>query len=115
MPGGDRTGPTGLGPKTGRGAGYCSGYSAPGNVDFVRGRGYAGFGRLGFRGRGGWCRGGFFRFGYGRGPYAWPYHGYAHSPKEELEALQNEEQFLEEALQDIRKRIDDLETAQNTQ
>ena len=30
MPGGDRTGPWGMGPRTGRGAGYCSGYRVPG-------------------------------------------------------------------------------------
>ncbi|RLI76297.1 hypothetical protein DRP04_12770 [Archaeoglobales archaeon] len=30
MPGGDRTGPWGMGPRTGRGAGFCSGYGMPG-------------------------------------------------------------------------------------
>ncbi|MEA1871201.1 MAG: DUF5320 family protein, partial [Candidatus Bipolaricaulota bacterium] len=30
MPRGDRTGPGGMGPMTGRGAGYCSGSAAPG-------------------------------------------------------------------------------------
>lgn len=30
MPGGDRTGPAGYGPLTGRGLGYCAGYSVPG-------------------------------------------------------------------------------------
>lgn len=30
MPGGDRTGPWGLGPRTGRRAGFCSGYRMPG-------------------------------------------------------------------------------------
>jgi len=30
MPGGDGTGPWGLGPRTGRRAGYCSGYNTPG-------------------------------------------------------------------------------------
>jgi len=30
MPGGDRTGPIGAGPMTGRGAGYCAGYNMPG-------------------------------------------------------------------------------------
>lgn len=29
MPGGDRTGPLGRGPMTGRGAGYCSGFDMP--------------------------------------------------------------------------------------
>ncbi|MGM0414857.1 MAG: DUF5320 domain-containing protein [Bacillota bacterium] len=31
MPGGDRTGPRGEGPMTGRGAGYCNGFNSPGN------------------------------------------------------------------------------------
>lgn len=30
MPGGDRTGPLGEGPRTGRGAGYCAGNDEPG-------------------------------------------------------------------------------------
>lgn len=30
MPRGDRTGPAGMGPRTGRAAGYCAGYSTPG-------------------------------------------------------------------------------------
>ena len=30
MPAGDGTGPMGLGPKTGRAAGYCAGFSSPG-------------------------------------------------------------------------------------
>lgn len=30
MPGGDRTGPMGMGPMTGRAAGYCAGYPVPG-------------------------------------------------------------------------------------
>ena len=31
MPGGDGTGPMGMGPMTGRGAGYCAGFAAPGS------------------------------------------------------------------------------------
>jgi len=30
MPGGDGTGPAGMGPMTGRAAGYCAGYPVPG-------------------------------------------------------------------------------------
>ena len=30
MPGGDRTGPNGMGPMTGRGAGFCGGWNRPG-------------------------------------------------------------------------------------
>jgi hypothetical protein len=61
MPGGNRTGPMGQGPKTGRGAGYCgdrdeAGFTtAPGKGGFFGGRG-GGAGRG--RGRG---------FGAGRG------------------------------------------------
>nr|URC17512.1 MAG: protein of unknown function DUF5320 [Lokiarchaeota virus Skoll Meg22_1214] len=32
MPRGDRTGPRGKGPKTGRGLGYCTGHETPGYV-----------------------------------------------------------------------------------
>ncbi len=56
MPGGDRTGPMGMGPMTGRGAGDCSDVPTAGNANNVPGRGFA-------RGRGG--RG--FGRGLGRG------------------------------------------------
>jgi hypothetical protein len=53
MPGGDRTGPYGDGPMTGRGLGYCADYSFPGYMvpapRFGRGRG---MGRGQGRGRG---------------------------------------------------------------
>jgi len=39
MPGGDRTGPTGAGPMTGRGAGYCNGFNRPGSFRPGIGRG----------------------------------------------------------------------------
>jgi hypothetical protein len=38
MPLGDRTGPLGLGPRTGRGLGYCAGYGVPGYLNPI-GRG----------------------------------------------------------------------------
>ena len=50
MPRGDRTGPWGQGPMTGRAAGYCAGYSVPGFMNPVPGQG-AGLGR-GVWGRG---------------------------------------------------------------
>ena len=63
MPRGDGTGPWGQGSKTGRGLGYCSGYSAPGYTKgpgmglargFGRGRGTTvGRGLAWRRGRGG--------------------------------------------------------------
>jgi hypothetical protein len=76
MPMGDRTGPWGLGPRSGRGLGYCSGYPYPGfmnpSAGFLFGRGVGrGFGRgLGFgRGRS------LQRAAYGR---CW---GYPHPPE----------------------------------
>ncbi len=39
MPRGDGTGPAGLGPMTGRAAGYCAGYSGPGYANPLLGRG----------------------------------------------------------------------------
>lgn len=71
MPLGDRTGPWGLGPMTGRGLGHCAGFPYPGYMNpgypgLGLGRGF-GFGRgygrgFGFgRGRGrGWRSAGFF-------------------------------------------------------
>lgn len=74
MPRGDRTGPMGFGPRTGRGMGLCSGYPYPGFMNpgpgFGFGRGFGfrrgfGFGRGFGRGRG-WRQAGF---GYWGPPY----------------------------------------------
>jgi hypothetical protein len=54
MPFGDGTGPMGLGPMTGRGAGFCAGFGMPGFTNLIPGR----------------------RFGFGWGmPYGYPYPG----------------------------------------
>jgi hypothetical protein len=69
MPGGDGTGPVGMGPMTGRAGGFCAGSGRPGYAKPAPGRGLGmGFGRgRGFgNGRGwrhrqygaGWTRGG---------------------------------------------------------
>ncbi|MBM7622701.1 DUF5320 domain-containing protein [Sporohalobacter salinus] len=53
MPWGDGTGPEGLGPMTGRGAGYCAGYNRPGYANSMSRRGLGrGFGRGCGRGMG---------------------------------------------------------------
>ena len=75
MPFGDGTGPRGLGPMTGRGAGYCAGYGQPGFASPMARRGWYGFGMGRGWGRGmgrGWGRGmgrGGGRGWWGRGPY----------------------------------------------
>jgi len=40
MPRGDGTGPAGMGPMTGRAAGYCAGYPMPGYMNPIAGRWY---------------------------------------------------------------------------
>ncbi len=60
MPRGDRTGPDGQGPQTGRARGYCSGFDSPG---YMSGSGGWGFGRQG-RGFGRRFFGGGTRQGY---------------------------------------------------
>ena len=66
MPGGDRTGPMGAGPMTGRGAGYCVGYAVPGYANAMPGRGFGvGWG-------GGWGRGWRWRhWAYATGLPGW--------------------------------------------
>jgi hypothetical protein len=115
---------------TGRAAGYCAGYSVPGYANPGPGRG---FGR-GFWGRG---RGGGFRLrqGYGgqggrrnwfyatgvpgwaragAGLPAWggyPPYGPAPNPEQELDVLKGQAEYFNGALEDIKKRIQELEAA----
>lgn len=107
MPLGNRTGPEGMGPMTGRAAGFCAGYNSPGyaNAAFGGGRGFG-------RGRG-YGRGG--GRGYGRGvafapgtPYPQAYA--APSNEQELSALKDQQTYLDEASKDLKKRIDELES-----
>jgi hypothetical protein len=120
MPRGDRTGPTGLGPMTGRAAGYCAGYPVPGFMNPARG-----FGRGLGRGRGrGWGR------GYGRGWWkrtsvpnrplytdipVYPPVTHTPSPEQEVAALENyqkeleaEKTDLEQEMNKIKSRIEDI-------
>jgi len=114
MPGGNRTGPEGYGPRTGRGLGYCSGYDSPGFAKGApRGRG---FGR-GY-GRGYWGRGrGFWRRGYYPEPYYEPapyYPAYQQqvspesSREEEKSYLEDMVKGLESELKAIKERLQEL-------
>ena len=121
MPGGDGTGPGGLGPMTGRAAGFCAGYGVPGYMNPIPGRGYWGWGRGG-RGRRNWYYAtgltGWQRAGMGWPASGWPAPGYAPYPtpfapamtqQEELDALKGQAEYFEDALDGIRKRIAELE------
>jgi len=112
MPRGDRTGPMGQGPMSGRGLGYGSGHNMPGYANQAPGRGFGmgwGGGR-GFGWGGGWRRGGRFNAPTFRGPLN--YFGPPIPPyDEETEAkyLREEASRLKDTLGEIEKRLDDLE------
>jgi hypothetical protein len=103
MPRGDRTGPWGAGPRTGRGLGFCSGYDAPGYADLApwggRGHGYARGGGYGWR-----------HWYYATGMPGWMRAGYAPLPTEdEIGDLKAQSEFLKKQLDAIHKRIEELE------
>jgi hypothetical protein len=109
MPRGDKTGPSGAGPMTGRAAGYCAGYPVPG---YMNPRGY---------GRG-FCRG--WGRGYRRGwyayppvvisqpayPQAYPPVTQPQTPEQEATALENYQKDLATEKAELEKEIDDVKT-----
>jgi hypothetical protein len=94
---------------TGRGAGFCTGYSVPGFANAAPGGAF--FGRGGMRrrnrffatGQTGWMRGGmdFRPFGAAAPEF---------SPEEELRQLTQEADYLEKTLSGIRDRISRMKT-----
>lgn len=124
MPGGDRTGPSGMGPNTGRGAGYCTGYPTPGFANDGWGRGRRGGGRGGGWGQGGgwghrhgyyatgqpgWQRAAMWEPAYPP-PYPGPY-GPAMTREQELDALKSQSEHLEQTMDDLRRRIQEVEAS----
>jgi hypothetical protein len=117
MPFGDRTGPLGRGPLTGRRAGYCAGFGVPGYANpapgFGRGMG-RGFGRGFGRGRGFKWRVTAFapvfpqattpnQTPFTQEPYQAPV-----SKQEEINALEQESKALEQELSEVKKRLNEL-------
>ena len=100
MPGRDRTGPMGAGPRTGRGLGDCGG--TPVNPGFGF---WGGFGRgFGFgRGRGGMGFGWRNRF-FATGVPGWV----APTPEQEVADLKAQADLMKGQLEAIQKRIDEL-------
>ena len=97
MPGGNGTGPMGMGPMTGRGAGFAApGYANPTGRGFGRGRGF----------RQMFCATGMpggSRFGArnpGRANFAYE--------ADEKEFLKRQASFLENQLYDVKKRLDEF-------
>jgi hypothetical protein len=102
MPRGDRTGPFGEGPKTGRQMGYCTGHQSPGFASMQKnwrgiGMGYGrGFGR-GFGG--GFGQG--YRHGFGR-----IYEGIPDVSEKTL--IENEISILKDQLSSLEDRLSKL-------
>ena len=92
MPRFDRTGPEGMGPMTGRGMGYCAGFTPA----YPR-RG--GFNRMGMAFRHGWRR--WHRPGWDWAP--------ENEPEDEISWLQQEERFLQKQLNALQERLKSLE------
>ncbi len=120
MPGGDRTGPNGMGPMTGRAAGYCAGYAVPGYMNSIPGWGFGrGFGRGG-RGRRNW----FYATGltgWQRADNGYPFWGNANgnmpapfstTTEQEMDMLKKQSEYLEKTLTDLNQRIQELEAEQ---
>ncbi|MDO9546140.1 MAG: DUF5320 domain-containing protein [Pelolinea sp.] len=112
MPAGNKTGPQGMGPKTGRAAGYCVGNNQPGFVNQGFGRGFSRgmfghrmFGGRGFRnmfratGQPGWMR-----YGAYPGAYA-PNEPAPMTPEQEQDALKAQEAWLQEQLDAVRGQL----------
>ncbi len=120
MPRGDRTGPDGAGPKTGRALGYCVGNDQPGYASTVAPRGGAGYGRQFYGGRGFGYGGGFGRgFGGGRGFGFGGGHGFGYGRSlgnyyvgnavdvSEKTLIENEIRVLKDQLSALEKRLAD--------
>ena len=111
MPFGDRRGPFGAGPRTGRAMGYCSGFNMPGYLNRP-GRGFwgRGFGRGAGRGWRHWY--------YATGVPGWARFGYAHIPfnaPDEKEFLKGQANLLKEELKNIETRLEELENSQQNE
>jgi hypothetical protein len=123
MPGGDRTGPAGFGPMTGRGAGFCAGYPVPGFMNPVWGRGGGGWGWGRGGGGGGWRHRHWYYAtglpGWERSFVGWPSYappfpaafGPMMTKEQELESLKSKAKYFEQALDDLRNRISEVESS----
>ncbi len=122
MPQGDGTGPMGLGPMTGRAAGFCAGYDRPGFMNPAAGRSNWGGGRGGFGGGGRGHRYMYYATGlpgwsmYGNVPYPAPFGARAPFPaqmtaEQEMDYLKSQAEYLQDSLNNINKRIDDLKNS----
>ena len=110
MPAGNRTGPRGQGAMTGRGFGYCAGYSTPGYMNAGRPMGGNWGGGRGWRnmyyatGRPGWMR--YRDPAYGS-PADFPYPA-PPTPEQETEMLKQQQIALKQQMDSIENRLSEL-------
>ncbi|MBN2803206.1 MAG: DUF5320 domain-containing protein [Deltaproteobacteria bacterium] len=118
MPRGDKTGPQGMGPMTGRGAGFCRGFQVPGFMNSVHRRGF-GCGNGFSNGNGfGWRNRTFSGANQGWGfqqsdSFSSNEAGQNMTKEQELNVLKEQARYVEESLTNIRKRISEVESADN--
>lgn len=119
MPRGDRTGPNGMGPMTGRAFGYCSGHGAPGYATAPgpgMGMGWGnrrGYGRGGYGQGMGWGRRGFAG-PVGPAGAAGPYYGWSAGPvsaENQKQVLKDEMSALEERMRFLQREMDAMDTS----
>lgn len=106
MPRGNGTGPAGMGPMTGRGAGFCAGFNTPGYMNRTVGGGMGmGFGRGRGMGNGfGWRQQAAWAPNYAPAAYA----PVAPSPQQEMDMLKNQAAALSQQMDAIQDRLDQL-------
>jgi hypothetical protein len=111
MPTGDRTGPLGQGPKTGRALGFCSGYDSPGytkGFGMNRGR-RMGFGRCPGFGRGRrMMQGRYFGWTSPEFDQLYPWHQ-SLSKEDEIKMLKSQTEALGRTQAELERRIQELE------
>ena len=127
MPGGDRTGPAGMGPMSGRAAGFCAGYDVSGFANRPIGRGIGrGFGRgfgVGSRPRCGTGRDarrpagrGWRHMYWATGLPGWLRAARFYGPEQEIDpafekqSLKDQQAALQAQLDMVKKRLSELET-----
>ena len=126
MPAGNGTGPAGMGPMTGRAAGYCAGAPTPGYANPIPGRGFQGRGG-GFGGGGRGRRNMYYATGapgWARSNMGYPVNGidaaniYRNvaprmSPEQEIEFLKNQATYMQDNMNAVNERIKELENKKN--
>ena len=106
MPGGNGTGPAGMGPMTGRAAGFCAGYNMPGYGNPYLGRGFG-------RGAGRGWQNRFYASQPGWMQTEQMYPQYIPvqqvTPEQQIDALKQQADFLQDQLGQINTQLQQLQ------